>query len=343
VRDSEDRPPVVAVLGTGGTITAWCEDALDMTGYTEGGRRLELSEVIAAVPDARRVARLQEHPLPSSPSHDLRIADLCDVADAVERAAAAEETCGVVVMHGTNALEELAFLLSLVIRTEKPVVVTGAMRPLSGLSGDGPLNFVDAVRTAAASQARGHGVLAVLDGDIWAAGDVTKARTFGTHAFSGGRAGPLGFCGPDGSVTLWRRAAGVGPHLALPDRDALPRVDVLLSYLGADGALVDAAVAAGARGLVSAGTGAGFPSTAELGALRRAAAGGVVVCQSSRAPEGLVVPSPRLSRDGFLAARWLTPVKCQIVLALCLADGRSAEQVQDVVDQLAGAVFPAGR
>jgi L-asparaginase len=336
VRQFPSDRPVVAVVGTGGTISAWSESSLDMTGYTEGGRRLPLREVLAAIPEVADVAEIRAHDLASTPSHDLGLADMGALAQGILRAAADPQVSGLVVTHGTNTLEEFAFLLSLVVWSDKPVVLTAAMRPLSGLSCDGPLNLVDAIRTAASPQARGRGVLAVLDGTIWAAGQIAKAKTFGTHAFTGGISGPLGVCGPDGRVMFWRSEAVAGPRMSLPAGTTVPRVDVVLSYVGADGALVDASVAAGAQGIVSAGTGAGFTTTGERESLRRAAAAGVVVCQSSRTADGLVLASSRLTRYGVLAGGWLGPLKCRIVLALCLAAGDGAKDVQSVLDQLSG-------
>ena len=330
-------PRRVALVGSGGTITAWSPGSLDLTGYTEAeSQRLSLAELVAAVPEVAEIAEIRQVPAPAGPSHALGLPGLLGIAAHVRIALADDEIHGVVVTHGTNTLEELAFLLSLVLDTGKPVVLTAAMRPLSALSGDGPLNLVDAVRVAAAARAAGRGVLVALGGSIWSARQVTKARTAGTDAFRGGDLGPLGFVDPDGSVVFHHREERPPPILDVTEADPIPRVDVVVSYPGADGALVDAAVAAGAAGIVSAGTGAGFPTPAEHTALLRAVEAGVVVCQSYRGSAGRVHPRPQLRRAGLVAGQTLNPFKCRVLLALALVRDADADRIQGLFDRVGG-------
>ena len=197
------------------------------------------------------------------------------------------------------------------VASDRPVVLTGAMRPASALSGDGPLNLVNAVRVAASPQARGLGTLVVLDDTIHGARDVTKSDTMRVSAFRDGASGPLGWVDGDGRIVLGHlpaRGRSLEGSFAGVDLRALPRVDIVVSYQGADGVLVDAAVAAGARGIVSAGTGAGYPTPGEVEALERAAAAGVVVCQASRVgagrvPRGPLAGRPRLARRRTTSSR----------------------------------------
>jgi L-asparaginase len=327
----------VALVGTGGTITAWSPDPLDLTGYTEAeSERLSLAELVAAVPQVADVAEVRQVPVPAGPSHALGLPELLGIADRVRTALADGDVHGAVVTHGTNTLEELAFLLSLVLEPAKPTVVTGAMRPLSGLSGDGPLNLVDAVRVASCPRAAGRGVLVAMGGSIWSARQVTKARTAGTDAFGGGDLGPLGFVDPDGSVVFHHGEERRPLRLDVTAGDRIPRVDLVSSYPGADGVLIDAAVAAGAAGLVSAGTGAGFPTPAEHAALLRAADAGVVVCQSYRGSAGRVHPRPGLRRAGLVAGQDLSPFKCRILLALALVRDADAGRIQGLFDSVGG-------
>jgi L-asparaginase len=233
-----------------------------------------------------------------------------------------------VITHGTNTLDETAWLLHLVVADERPVVVTGAMRPASALSADGPLNLVNAARLAASPAARGIGALVLLDDTIHGARDATKSDTMRVSAFTGAAAGPLGRVDGDGRVVLAHRPArGTALRGAFSGVDlrALPRVDVLVTYQGADGALVDAAVAAGARGIVSAGTGAGYGTPAEVEALERAAARGVVVCQSTRVGGGRVPLVPALTARGWVAGDDLQPWKARVLLRLALAAGTTAQ------------------
>jgi L-asparaginase len=229
-----------------------------------------------------------------------------------------------VITHGTNTLEETAWLLHLAVATDRPIVVTGAMRPASGLAADGPLNLLNAVRVAASPDAGPLGVVVVLDDTVHGARDVTKANTLRVDAFGDGRAGPLGRVDGDGRIVIVHRpgrATSLRGAFAQVDLRGLPRVDVVVSYQGADGTLVDAAVAAGARGIVSGGTGAGYPTPGEVEALERAAAGGVVVCQASRVGSGRVPVVPSLVARGWLAADDLQPWKARILLRLAIAAG----------------------
>lgn len=316
--------PRVTVITTGGTIDSATPDRLMLAGYVELGLRLAPGELLAGVaPELATIADVTELPFRRLRAHAITDADLADLADAV-RERLADGDAGVVVTHGTNTLEETAWLLHLVIEGDQPVVVAGAMRPATALSADGPLNLVNAVRLAAAPDARGLGALVLLDDTVHGARTATKADTMRVSAFHDGAAGPLGWLDGDGRLVLAARPSR-GAHLrgafARVDLRALPRVDIVVSYQGADGALVEAAVAAGARGIVSAGTGAGYPTPGEEAALEAAAAAGVAVVQATRVGGGRVPPVPMLRERGWLAAADLNPWKARILLRLALARG----------------------
>jgi L-asparaginase len=210
------------------------------------------------------------------------------------------------------------------------------MRPATALSADGPLNLVNAVRVAIHPDARGLGALVLLDDTLHGARTATKSDTMRVSAFRDGAAGPLGWLDGDGRLVLAARPAR-GEHLrgafAGVDLRALPRVDIVVSYQGADGALIDAAVAAGARGIVSAGTGAGYPTPGEEAALERAARGGVLVVQATRVGGGRVPPVPKLRERGWIAAGDLNPWKARILLRLALGRGdRDPAALQGLFD-----------
>lgn len=326
--------PVVSWIPTGGTIEAVGRDRLDLVSYGESGRRVTPAEILAELPELSRVAEVRTVPWADSgsaqlpPSHAWTPADLTALARRVRRVAAASD--GVVLTCGTNGLEETAYFLDLVLDGAVPVVVTGAMLPASAIGRDGPANLLGAVRVAARPEARGCGVLVVLDDAVLPARDATKSATYHRGAFRSPAFGPLGFVDADGAVVLGRRPAPAPRPLF--DLDALPaeppRVDVIASYLGADGTLVDAAVAAGARGIVHAGLGAGHPTPPEWAALKRAADAGVVVCQSSRVGSGRVVPHGPIRGGGFVACGDLSPWKARLLLGLALARGDRADAVR---------------
>ena len=241
------------------------------------------------------------------------------------------------VTHGTNTLEETAWLLHLVVTDDLPVVLTGSMRPASALSGDGPLNLVNAVRVAASPAARGLGALVLLDDTIHGARDVTKSDTMRVSAFRDGASGPLGWVDGDGAVVLNHapmRGSSLRGRFAGVDLRTLPRVDVVASYQGADGVAIDALVEAGTRAIVSAGTGAGYPTPAEVEALERASAGGVVVVQSTRVGAGRVPAVGSLVARGWVAAGDLPPWKARILVRLALAAGiTTREELQALFDE----------
>src|SRR5690606_34271666 len=192
-----------------------------------------------------------------------------------------------------------AYFLNLVLKTEKPVVVVGAMRPSSGLSADGYLNLLSGVRVAIDPASAGKGVLVVLNDTILGARDATKTATYRVETFQGRDLGPLGYADADGRIRIYHRPAMRHTTTSAFDWSTitdLPRVDVVLAYVGADATMVDAAVAAGAKAIVSAGTGAGRPTPDEDAALVRAQEQGVVICQGSRVGSGRAVRSPGLKK-----------------------------------------------
>ena len=324
----------VALIQTGGTIDSVGVDRLDLAWYTEAGQRLDPGELVSRVPELGAIADVDEIAFRRLPSHALTNGDWLELRATVQRLLDADFD-GVVVTHGTNTLEETAYFLSLTIRSDKPVVLVGAMRPASGLSADGYLNLLGGVRVAADPMARGQGALVVLNDAIYSARDATKTATFRVDTFRGRDLGPLGYADADGRVIFWHRSLKrhtLESEFAGADFGDLPRVDVAVSYVGADGAAIDAFVAAGAHGIVSAGTGAGRPTPLEDAALDRAVAAGVVIAQSSRVGSGRVVRSPRLRQRQILAADNLVPWKARILLALALTGTRDLESIQRMFD-----------
>ena len=319
----------------GGTLLSLGRDRLDLAWYIEADRRLEPAELVGRVPELAQVADVEIVPVERIQSHGMRFGQLLDVLRRVH-AVLDDGFDGVVLGHGTDTLEETAYFLTLAAKRESPIVLVGSMRPASGLGFDGELNLLNAVRVAADPAAAARGALVVLNDTIHAARDVTKAATFRVDAFQSIDAGPVGAVDPDGTV-VWHhrteRAHTTGTDFAVEGLVDLPRVDIVDSYLGADGALVDAAVAAGAEGIVGGGTGAGFSTWSQVEAFDRAAAAGVVVCQASRVGSGRVVRSPGLARRRVVAAGNLPPWKARILLALALTRSRDPDEIQSMFDR----------
>lgn len=328
--------PKVALIITGGTIDSVGKDRLDLAWYIEHGKRIEPDELLARLPELFQIAQLEVVPFRRLPSHAMTNKDLLELNQTVQELLESGRADGVVITHGTNTLEETAYFLTLTLKTDKPCVVVGAMRPSSGLSADGYLNLVNAVRVAAAPQARGKGVLVVLNDTIWAARDVTKTATYRVQAFQGRDLGPLGYADSDGKVVFYH--ASTRRHTTQTEFDVrglsdLPRVDVVVGYLGADGAMIDAAVAAGAQGIVAASTGAGRPTPLEEQALDRAHAQGVAIVQCTRVGSGRVVYAPNLQRKGWVASDNLVPWKAKILLALGLTVTRDLLELERMFEE----------
>ncbi|MGH2473203.1 MAG: asparaginase [Candidatus Limnocylindria bacterium] len=326
----------VALILTGGTIDSVGVDRLDLAWYIEADKRLPPGDMRAQIPELDQIARVEEVAFRRLPSHGLVVKDWLDLVRLIHEIFDADRADGLVITHGTNTLEETAYFLNLVLKTDRPVVLAGSMRPASGLSADGPLNLLNAVRVAAAPSSRGRGVLVVLNDTIHAGRDVKKTATYRVQTFGGGDLGPLGFADADGRVVFYHRTERrhtVDTEFDVRGLDALPRVDVVVSYVGADGTMIDAAVAAGAKGIVSAGTGAGRPTPLEDKALTRAHEAGVLVCQSTRVGSGRVVRAPALVRRGFVAADNLVPWKARALLSLALVHTKDPTEIQRMFDE----------
>lgn len=325
----------VAVLLAGGTLTAVGRNRLDLASYIETGKRLDPGEMLGALPELSAIAAIEEVIFPTANSHALRHADWLALLNKIHQLFDDDQCDALVLGHGTNTLEETAYFLNLTLRTDRPVVMVGSMRPSSGLSTDGFLNVLNAVRVAASPGSVGKGVLVILNDTIFAARGVTKASTYRVNAFADRDYGPIGYADADGTV-VWRRQEerlhSVATEFDVRDLDDLPRVDIVTSHIGADGTLIDAAVRAGTRGIVSAGTGAGRPTPDEDQALDIATSRGVVVCQASRVGSGRVAPSVAFDRRRIVTAGDLVPWKARILLSLALTVTTDVASIRRMFD-----------
>jgi len=328
--------PRIGLILTGGTIDSVGADRLDLAWYIEAGKRLGNGELLAQLPELSNIAAVQEIPFRRLPSQALVDRDWLDLVRKIHEIFDRDQADGIVITHGTNTLEETAYFLNLTLKTDKPVVIVGSMRPASAVSADGYLNVLNAVRVAADRASRGLGCLVVLNDTIFNGRDVTKNSTYRVQAFQSRDVGPLGFADADGKVVYYHRPARkhtVETEFDVRSAQSLPRVDIVLSYVGADGVMIEAAVSAGAKGIVSAATGAGRPTPLEDEAFDRAyAEKGILMCLSSRVASGRVVRSPGLAKRGFVAADNLQPWKARILLSLALAKTNDAADIQRMFD-----------
>jgi L-asparaginase len=311
----------VAIIGTGGTISALSGiGPLDLFEYTATGTFLDVQTLLARYPDVHEVAEIVIVPFKAVPSTAVAFPEWKGLVLAAEKVVREHpDLAGIVVTHGTATLEETAYALHLTAKVSVPIVLVGAQRPASALSGDGGRNIINAVRTAACPESRGLGVLVCLNDEIQAARDVTKTSTARLQTFRTPDFGVLGHADGD-SVAYYRRPIRKGaPDTEFDIRglEALPRVDIAYSYAGDDGTAVRAFVAAGAKGIVAAGFPPGLLSPPEMEAFKAAAASGVVCVMSSRAT-GRTFNASKISEAGFLVADNLNPLKARILLSLAL-------------------------
>lgn len=323
--------PTVAIIGTGGTISGVGTDRFDVFDYGTTGRFMHVDELLATVPELAEVATIVPVRYKNLDSTNLGPADWLALARLTTQVVQDNPGLdGIVITHGTASLEETAYFLTLTVKVEIPVVLVGAMRPSSALGADGPANLVNAVRVAGSPAARGMGVLVVLNDEISAARDVTKTSNYRVQTFRTPDFGLLGYADGDAVAFYRKPIRRCAPDTEFDaDVETLPRVDIVPAYGGADAVLIEAAVGAGALGLVSAGFPSGAPSPAQKAALMRAVAAGVVVVQSSRAGSGRVIPETEsLRRSGFIGSDTLTPQKARILLMLALTRTADPQQIR---------------
>jgi L-asparaginase len=317
-----------------GTLPSQGVDRLDMLRYgvwISGMQPLDGHALLKAVPEIAQFANVtvdDGNPHPMATFDDLK-----KLALHIEKLAGDPSVDGIVFVQGTNSIEENAYFLNLTVRTNKPVIVTGAQRPFTGLSSDGPINLLNAIRVAASDEAKGKGVLVVTNGEINAARDVTKTDTYRLQTFRSRELGVLGYADVD-KIEFYR--APVRRHTQdsvfdLSKVGAMPRVDIIYVFTGARADLAEAAVKLGAKGLVIAGSGAG-----SAGDMRKPLAEivkqGVAVVRSARVGEGRVVRDDNWQEPGMIAADNLNPQKAAVLLSLALTKTRDPDEIQKFFD-----------
>ncbi|WP_127091183.1 asparaginase [Aquabacter cavernae] len=310
--------PRIVILSTGGTI-AGAADARSKGGYNAAA--VSAQSLIAAVPGAEEIARIDFEQVAAIGSQDITDAVWLTLARRITELAARDDVDALLVTHGTDTMEETALFLHLTLATDKPVVMVGAMRPSTALSGDGPANLRAALMVATHPESRGRGVMVVLNDTIHGARDVTKTSTTQVETFQSPNLGPLGYVTPNGAVFL--RPGTPRITLPLPESAPLPRVSIVHAYAGMDDLLIKAAIDAGARGLVLAGVGDGNAARTVIAALAEAAKAGVVGVRASRCPLGPVLRNIEVSDDalGLVAAGLHNPAKARVLLQVLLANG----------------------
>jgi L-asparaginase len=332
-QQTQTKKPNIIILATGGTIAGAAATGTQ-AGYQSGA--VTIDAMITAVPGIRDLANIKGEQLSNVGSQDMSFDILLKLAKRINDLAKSSDVDGFVITHGTDTMEESAFFLNLTVKTDKPVVLVGSMRPSTAVSADGPLNLYNAVGVAADPRAKDRGVLVVMNDWIQDAHSLTKTSTTAVQTFMSPLRGVVGIASY--GKNDWYKSPG-WKHTTQSEFDItnvtqLPRVDIVFVSLDMPPDLIDCSVMSGAKGIVTAGVGNGNMNKAALHAAAKAVKQGVVVVRSSRVPTGSVGRDVEIDDDkfGFIASDELNPQKSRILLSLALLTKRTPDQLQKLFE-----------
>jgi L-asparaginase len=325
--------PLVWVLSTGGTIAGAGANSTNVADYKSGTILGE--DLVKAVPEIRQFANVQVQQIINVRSPDVKLENLLTLANGINSIFANDpNVAGVVVTHGTNTLEETAYFLNLTVKHDRPVILVGSMRPSTAISADGPLNLLNAIRTAISPEARGKGVLVVMNDEINGARDVTKTNTYRVETFRSPDFGYLGYVDED-KVSFYR--ASTKRHTVNSEFDVssireFPKVDILYSYVEPNVAMIQALQTSGVKGIVFAGTGAGGLSELQRDTMKAilspSSGEKPVVVRSNRTGTGRVIARKEYDELGYVAGDTLNPQKSRILLMLALTRTSDVNEIR---------------
>jgi L-asparaginase len=321
--------PRIIILATGGTIAGSGASA-DRAGYTAG--KIPIDELVGTIPSIKKVANITGEQIASIGSQDMTIEIWKKLAVRANEIFDKNEADGIVITHGTDTQEETGYFLDLLISSDKPVVLTGSMRPSTAISADGPKNLYDAITVAANPKSKGKGVIISFNEGLFDARDVMKLSTTKVNAFGSPNTGPIGQV-YDGKVEFYQasmREVNEKTPFKVAADTKLPRVDIVYMYADAPSDMIDMLIAKKVDGIVIAGVGNGNFNKAYMEAVKRAVAAGIIVCRASRAPSGRVVLEDEINDAelGTIVSDDLTPQKARILLMLGLTNTKDKKQLQ---------------
>jgi len=330
----EEKPRIV-ILATGGTIAGAQADT-SAPGYKAGS--LSVDDILSAVPGLSDLADFDGEQVANIGSQDMNDKVWLKLARRANELLASDKVDGAIVTHGTDTLEETAYFLNLVLKTDKPVILVGSMRPATAISADGPMNIYNAVAVTSLPEAGGRGVLMMMNDDLHHAAEFTKTHTTHLHTMKSPNRGLAGQC-DTGKCALFSpptKRHTTGSEFSLPaNMTELPNVAIIYAHANLDATLIDAAAKAGAKGIVIAGVGDGNMTKAALDAVSALAKQGVVIVRSSRVGSGIVKRNVEVDDDklGFVASRELNPQKARILLQLALTKTSDVKEIQRMFNQ----------
>lgn len=320
----------IVILATGGTIAGKAASITETACYQSAV--LSINDLIEEVPALYDIAIISGEQLAQLDSVDMTHAVWLLLADRINSLLASDSVDGIVVTHGTDTMEETAYFLNLVVMSEKPVVMVGALRPANAMSTDGPMNLYNAVALAASPEAVGKGVLVSLNDTINCSRDVTKTNTALQDTFKAPELGYLGYI-LDGKPYFYRipaRKHTARSEFSVAGLTQFPPVEIIYAHVNSTPALAQTAVTTGAKGLIYAGLGNGGMSDDMKTALAAIAKEGVIIVRSTRVGNGIVTRNCAVSDDrcNFVAADTLNPQKARILLMLALTKTSDPAEIQ---------------
>ncbi len=326
--------PNVKILATGGTIAGSASSATSGS-YSAG--QVGIQTMINAVPGIKELANVSGEQVANVGSQDMTVEIWLKLANRINELLASDDVDGIVVTHGTDTQEETAYFLSLVVKSDKPVVTTGSMRSSTSISAEGPLNLYNAIAIAASKEAIGKGVLVTLNDEIHSPRDVSKMNTTNVGSFSAPIKGIMGgvFYGRLGFFREPTTKFGNTSEFSVEGVITLPRVDVIYAYADMAPDLIDIHVKAGAKGIIIAGVGNGNMTEATLNAAKKAYEDhGVIIIRSTRAATGWVLRDNEFKDNDYhtIASGDLNPAKARILLMLALSGGEKLNEMQKLFD-----------
>jgi L-asparaginase len=328
---AQQKKPNIVILATGGTIAGAAASGTQAA-YTSGA--VTIDAMITAVPGIKDMANIKGEQISNVGSQDMSFDIMLKLAKRINELMKSSEVDGIVITHGTDTMEETAFFLNLVVKGDKPVVMVGSMRPSTAVSADGPLNLYNAVGVAVDPNAKGRGVLVVMNDWIHAAHSLTKTSTTAIQTFMSPLRGLVGVANYGKNdfynTPQWKHTTATDFDVTGVTR--LPRVDIVFACADMPADLIDASVANGAKGIVIAGVGNGNMNKASLEAAANAVKKGVIVVRSTRVATGTVGRNVEVNDDelGFIASDELNPQKARLLLSLALLKQRSKSGLQNL-------------
>lgn len=321
----------IMVIGTGGTIAGKGEVG-ETASYDSA--QLKVDELVSEIPSLKTLANVTSNNIFDVDSCDMTLDKLIKLAKYINKKAKEDDVDGFVITHGTDTLEETAYFLNLVLNTDKPVVLTGSMRPSTATSADGPLNLYQAVALAKNEEAKGKGVLVVFSDGIYGSRDVTKVNTFRTDAFSQKDLGCLGYMRDD-KVFFFNSSTKLHTtesEFNIENIDSLPKVDILMFYIDAEKDLLDY-VSKNCKGIVLAGAGCGGSSSSWDDAISKIVESGIPVVRSSRIGNGLITYDKSETQTKGVYSVNLSPQKARILLSLALTKTNDIKKIQEIFEK----------